>query len=173
MASRPGYLGEFLEFWTARPEVERVWFSLFTPQFGAEAPEILTPEQRQRVVAEILDLRERFPKADMRVGVVRQFLRPPHSPADCIFAQTTRTISADLRTVITPCQFGGEPDCAQCGCYASMALAAIGAHRIGGIMPVAAIFRASAAIGRVAASRRDRAVGTTPRGPLVQIEDAE
>src|SRR5580704_9613215 len=32
IAERRGYLDEFLQFWTERPEVRRVWFSLFTPQ---------------------------------------------------------------------------------------------------------------------------------------------
>src|SRR5436853_1186334 len=29
---RPGYFEEFLEFWCARPEVEKIWYSLYTPQ---------------------------------------------------------------------------------------------------------------------------------------------
>lgn len=173
MATRPGYLAEFLEFWTARPEIEKVWFSLFTPQIGAQATEILTRGQRELVVGELLDLRQRFPKADLPEGLVRQFLRPPHSPSDCIFAQTTQTISADLRTEITPCQFGGEPDCAQCGCYASMGLAAVGEHRLGGVVPVGALFRASAAIGRIAARGKRERISAPLAGPLVQIEDAE
>ena len=36
IAGRPGYFEEFLRFWSARPEVKRVWVSLFTPQQGAE-----------------------------------------------------------------------------------------------------------------------------------------
>ena len=43
IAGRPGYLEEFLRFWSARPEVKRIWVSLFTPQNGAEGPEILHP----------------------------------------------------------------------------------------------------------------------------------
>ena len=36
------------------------------------------------------------------------------------FAQATACVSADLRTPITPCQFGGQPDCSSCGCMALM-----------------------------------------------------
>ncbi|HZD09264.1 MAG TPA: hypothetical protein VE176_13500 [Candidatus Limnocylindrales bacterium] len=37
--------------------------------------------------------------------------RPLHLSLEaCIFAQTTHTISADLKSKITPCQFGGNPD---------------------------------------------------------------
>src|SRR5512141_1383582 len=46
MLQRPTYLEEFLSFWSAREEVNQMWISLFTPQIGAEAPEILTPAQR-------------------------------------------------------------------------------------------------------------------------------
>ncbi len=49
MMDRPGYLEEFARFWSARGETKRIWFSLFTPQQGAVAPEILTPDQRRRV----------------------------------------------------------------------------------------------------------------------------
>ena len=41
------------------------------------------------------------------------------NPSECVFARTTKTFSADLKTKITPCQLGGEPDCQQCGCIAS------------------------------------------------------
>jgi hypothetical protein len=34
MMKRPGYLKEFLEFWTPRSEVRKIWLSLFTPQVG-------------------------------------------------------------------------------------------------------------------------------------------
>ncbi len=34
MMNRPGYLEEFLQFWTPRPEIKKVWFSLFTPRLA-------------------------------------------------------------------------------------------------------------------------------------------
>lgn len=149
MMKRPGYLEEFLAFWTPRPQVRKVWFSIFTPQKGDDLPEILTQEERQRAVEEIMALRQKYPKLDMPHGLVKQFLKPPHRPEECVFAQTTQTVSADLRTAITPCQFGGTPDCDQCGCIASMALAAVADHKLGGVIPVGAIFRASVKIGRL------------------------
>src|SRR3954471_3383193 len=69
IAARPGYLQEFLEFWTVRPEINKVWFSLFTPQMGAEGPELLTTEQRQFVVEDLLRLRLLYPKLDMPKGL--------------------------------------------------------------------------------------------------------
>lgn len=149
MMKRPGYLREFLEFWTPRPEIHRIWFSLFTPQVGDSMPEILTPEERARAVQEMSELRKEFPKLDMREGALRQFASPPHSPEECIFAQTTRTLSADLKTDVTPCQYGGNPDCSQCGCIASMVLAAVGAHKLWGVIPVGQLFKASVQVGKL------------------------
>jgi MoaA/NifB/PqqE/SkfB family radical SAM enzyme len=154
MMKRPGYLAEFLEFWTPRPEIKKVWFSLFTPQIGDQMPEILSPEERQRAITEMMQLRKQYPKLDMPEAAIRQFASPPRSPEDCVFALTTKTLSADLETVITPCQFGGNPDCSSCGCFASMGLAAVAAHKLGGALSVGTIFRASIKIGRNRAKHR-------------------
>lgn len=148
IASRPGYLEEFLRFWSAQPQINKVWFSLFTPQIGATGPEILTQEQRVAVAHELLRLRSLYPILDMQEGLIREILAPPESPAKCIFAMTTATFSADLQTKITPCQFGGEPDCSQCGCIASMGLAAVGHHRVVGPLTAGHLFFASDKIGR-------------------------
>ena len=156
MMKRPGYLAEFLEFWTPRPEIKKVWFSLFTPQVGDRMPEILSAEERERAIADMLELRKQYPKLDMPAAVIRQFASPPHSPKDCVFALTTQTLSADLQTKITPCQFGGNPDCASCGCIASMGLASIAAHKLGGILSVGSIFKASVKIGQSRAKSRQK-----------------
>ena len=148
MMKRPGYLREFLEFWTPRAQVRKIWFSLFTPQVGDELPEILTAAERAEAIDDLMALRLEFPKLDMPEALIRQFSRPPESPKDCVFALTTQTLSADLKTKVVPCQFGGIPDCGSCGCIASMGLAAIAAHKLGGIVPVGAIFKASIKIGQ-------------------------
>jgi MoaA/NifB/PqqE/SkfB family radical SAM enzyme len=153
MMKRAGYLKEFLEYWTPRAEVRKVWFSLFTPQRGDRLPEIVQPEERRRAIVDMLALRKEFPKLDMPEGMIRQFATPPRSPADCVFALTTQTLSADLKTKIVPCLFGGNPDCGSCGCVASMGLAAIAAHKLGGIIPVGAIFKASVRIGHISQAR--------------------
>ena len=164
MMKRPGYLEDFLKFWTPREEIKKVWFSLFTPQVGDRLPEMLSAEERALAIAEMLELRTRYPKLSMPKVVIEQFAVPPHSPQDCIFAQTTQTLSADLETKITPCQFGGNPDCGSCGCMASMGLASVGAHKLGGMIAVGTIFKASIAIGRRRARRREKKMsgrGTT------------
>jgi len=154
MMKRSGYLDDFLAFWTPKPEVKRVWFSIFTPQVGSTESEILSPEERRLTVREMLRLRAHYPKLDMNELVIKEFLSPPASPQECIFAQTTHTISADLTTRILPCQFGGRPDCSQCGCVASMGLAAVGHRSIGMGITAGDVFRVSAAVGRAGRKRK-------------------
>jgi sulfatase maturation enzyme AslB (radical SAM superfamily) len=156
MMQRPGYLAEFLEFWTPRPEIKKVWFSLFTPQVGDKLPEVLSSAERAQAIHDMLQLRKQFPKLDMPEVVIQQFAAPPHSPEDCVFALTTQTISADLQTKITPCQFGGNPDCSSCGCIASMGLASVAAHKLGGFISVGSIFKASIKIGHYRATQREK-----------------
>jgi sulfatase maturation enzyme AslB (radical SAM superfamily) len=147
-AQRPGYYREFLEFWTARPEVRQVWFSLFTPQVGADCEEILSPEVRKATIDELASLRQDFPKLTLPDNVVEGYRNPPASPADCIFARTTLNVTADLSNRITPCQFGGTPDCSQCGCIASAGLAAVGSYRLFNIVPLRSIYNASDKVGK-------------------------
>lgn len=157
---REGYLEEFLEFWSGNHNVRQIWVSLYTPQVGEVADEILTPEDRERVVAALMALRRQFKKLTMPEGLIKQYAKPPQSPDECVFAQTTSCISADFEHRITPCQFGGTPDCSQCGCVASAALAAVGAHRLPGGLRVGAIFETSLKIGRTIRERREtRPVG--------------
>jgi len=147
IGGRPDYLDEFLAFWSSQPEVAKVWFSLFTPQRGSSDTEILSPAQRINTIKDLHRLRVKYPKLDMPEVVVREIASPPDNPRECIFARTTAIVSADLQTRVTPCQFGGEPDCAQCGCIASMGLAAVGHHRLGPVT-VGQIFMASDLFGK-------------------------
>jgi MoaA/NifB/PqqE/SkfB family radical SAM enzyme len=169
MMKRPGYLKEFLEYWTPRAEICKVWFSLFTPQVGDRLPEMLQPHERLQAIADMLALRKEFPKLDMPEGMIRQFSTPPHSPKECVFALTTQTLSADLKTTIVPCQFGGNPDCGSCGCVASMGLAAVAAHKLGGIIPVGVIFKASVRIGQIGQARAKQTAQPLPVGDSLRV----
>jgi MoaA/NifB/PqqE/SkfB family radical SAM enzyme len=153
MLRDPHNIEAFLAFWQSVPDAKRVWFSLFTPQRGAVAPEILTPEQRRFVVSELIRLAPRFSKLDMKEETIREYLSPPKSPKECIFAQSTCTVSADLKTRIQPCQFGGDPDCSQCGCIASMALAGVG-HKKFVNLELGYIMKASNAVGKMVGGLR-------------------
>jgi MoaA/NifB/PqqE/SkfB family radical SAM enzyme len=152
---REGYLEEFARTWSGNPHVRQLWFSLYTPQVGESSPEILTPHDRERVVAALMLLRRQYRKIRMPEGLLKKYAVPPQNPDECIFAQTTSCVSADFEHRITPCQFGGTPDCSQCGCIASAGLAAVGAHRLPGGVRVGAIFEASLKVGRVLRGRRE------------------
>jgi MoaA/NifB/PqqE/SkfB family radical SAM enzyme len=144
---RPGYLEEFLRFWSARAEVRKIWISLYTPQIGELSEERLLPADRAQVVADLKALRLRYEKLEAPEGLINAYANPPDSPEDCVFARTTTSISADLTTKITPCQFGGAPDCKNCGCVASAGLAALARHTVLGFIPVGALFTGSVRIG--------------------------
>jgi MoaA/NifB/PqqE/SkfB family radical SAM enzyme len=165
--ARPEYLEEFSAFWSARSEVKRIWFSIFTPQRGATDVEILSAQQRREVQDELIRLREKY-KIDMHESAIRQFTEPIANPRDCIFAQTTAIISADLKTRVTPCQFGGDPDCSQCGCIASMGLAAVGNHRLGKVLPLRVLFRASYAIGNLMSGVNEQST-SAPTPALLKV----
>lgn len=144
---RPGYLQKFAAFWSERPEVRRIWFSLYTPQQSDTSEERLRSQDRVTLVKELARLRALFPKVDIPRGVLEGYLQPPASPRECVFAQATNCVSADLTTRITPCQFGGQPVCAECGCMASAGLAALSRLKVAGIVPISAIFRLSVKVG--------------------------
>ena len=148
MTGRDHYFEKFLDFWSARPEVKKIWFSIFTPQMGVQAEENLSSTEREEVLTELIRLKGRFPKAYLPNSVLRGYRRPPKSPADCIFARTTVNFTADLKSKIKPCQFGGQPDCSQCGCFASVALNAVCKHRVLKVLPVRTLYEVSDAIGK-------------------------
>jgi len=159
MTERPGYLREFVEFWSERDEVKRIWMSLFTPQVGETSYEILPRSARAQVVQELLQLAETYPKLDMPTGVIEGFLSPPENPDDCIFAKTTSSITADLKTRVGPCQFGGNPDCSQCGCMASVGLHNIGKYKLAGTIPISWLFHTSHRVGTVVSKMREKMAG--------------
>ncbi len=148
--SRAGYLEEFVRFWSGQPATKRIWMSLYTPQIGEVSAEQLTPADRERVLAELRLLRTRYPKLDMPLGLLAAYAAPPRSPGECTFARLTHCVSADLKKQITPCQFGGNPDCSQCGCMASAALAAISRHQLVPGLQIGTLVNASLQVGEVA-----------------------
>lgn len=144
---RAGYIEEFVRTWSDNRNVRNIWISLYTPQRGEISAERLTAADRAMVVDDLFVLRTRYPKLTMPEGLIREYAAPPSGPDACIFAKTTSCVSADLRTRITPCQFGGDPDCSNCGCVASAGLNAVGNYRLPGRVPVGSIFNASFWVG--------------------------
>jgi MoaA/NifB/PqqE/SkfB family radical SAM enzyme len=183
MLDRPDYLEEYVAFWNARPEVDHIWISLYSPQVGEESPERLRPEDRQLVASELPPLRAKYPKLLMPEGVARAFVEPPPNPQSCLFSKLSVNYSADLQSRVEPCVFGGTPDCSQCGCSISSALHWIQNETIAGPLRVGHVVTASlnvgSAVNRLRRGRRPpnrRQPGTRTSGSsatLVQIESIE
>jgi MoaA/NifB/PqqE/SkfB family radical SAM enzyme len=168
---REGYIEEFVRFWSDQSTTKRIWISLYTPQIGEMSDERLTPADRELVIADLMRLRTRYPKLDMPAGLIAAYAKPPTDPASCTFARTTACYSADLTSQVTPCQFGGHPDCSNCGCVASGALEAVARHTLPGGIRVGAIYEASVRVGE--AVRRARGLAWSVPGGHVDLSQAE
>jgi MoaA/NifB/PqqE/SkfB family radical SAM enzyme len=156
-ARREGYLDAFLRTWQDNPNTRLIWVSLYTPQKGEISAERLTSADRARVIADLRRLRPGVSKLQMPDELLNVYARPPRTPEECVFAQTTECVSSDFERRITPCQFGGAPDCTNCGCMASAGLEAIGRHRLKGGLQVGRVFYASLRVGRAVARLRSPA----------------
>jgi hypothetical protein len=183
MLSRSSYLEEYVAFWNAQPEVDHIWVSLYSPQIGEESAERLRPQDRERVARELPQLGRLYPKLLFPEGVGNAFVTPPRSPDDCTFSKMSMNYSADLRTHVEPCVFGGTPDCSQCGCSISSALHWIRDVKIVGPLKVGHLVRGSLSVGSAvrklrhgvdAPNRWDQSVRFVGQNsPLVQIQAQE
>jgi MoaA/NifB/PqqE/SkfB family radical SAM enzyme len=146
-AEEPGYMEEYVSFWHSRPEVHRIWCSVYSPQRGENAPEMLSAAHRERLLETLPALSKKYSKFMAPEGYVQAFLKPPESPAECIFSRMSVNYTADLKTRVEPCVFGGDPDCSQCGCSASAALHWIGNLRVFAGLRVKHLVNGSMSIG--------------------------
>jgi MoaA/NifB/PqqE/SkfB family radical SAM enzyme len=158
MLARSDYLEEYVSFWNARPEVNRIWVSLYSPQIGEQSREMLSAEDRQTIARQLPPLRQRFPKFFLNEGISQAFVRPPADPQDCLFSKLSTNFSADLRTRVEPCIFGGTPDCTQCGCAISSGLHWMKTIRLAGPLRIDHMVRGSIAIGSFVNRARGRLI---------------
>jgi hypothetical protein len=165
MLEREKYLEDYVSFWSARPEVNRIWVSLYTPQLGEQSAETLTLGNRQEVAKQLPLLGKKFPKLLMNAGVARAFIAPPSNPGACLFAKMSANYSADLETRVEPCVFGGTPDCSQCGCAASSGLHWIRTVKIAGPIKVGHFVASSVAVGSLVNRMRRRPTQPSRWGP--------
>jgi hypothetical protein len=80
-------------------------------------------------------------------GMAQAFVNPPARPAQCIFSKMSVNYTADLKTNVEPCIFGGDPDCSQCGCSISAGLHWIGGINVARPLKIGHLVRASMATG--------------------------
>jgi organic radical activating enzyme len=147
MLERAGYLEQYIAFWSAREEVDRIWVSVYTPQIGEQSPEMLTVTDRQTLARELPGLAKRYPKLLFNEGLAGAFTQPPKNPDDCVFAKMSANYSADLESRVEPCVFGGTPDCSQCGCAASMGMHWVRGVKVGAGLKVGHFIGTSVKIG--------------------------
>lgn len=179
MLARRAYLDEYVAFWNARPEVDRIWMSTYTPQIGEQSREMLTPANRGTLTQLLPQLSVRYPKLLFKDGMAKALLQPPRNPDDCLFSKMSVNYSADLESRVEPCVFGGSPDCSQCGCAASNALHWIRSVRVAGPLKVGHFIESSIRVGKFANALRARppkpprwnrpALGPKRKNQLVQI----
>jgi len=143
-----GYMDRYLAFWNAQPEIHRIWVSVYTPQLGEESPERLDENHRRQLGEYLVSISGKYPKLTMHKGLMDAFLQPPTSPGDCLFSKLSLNYTADLKTRVEPCVFGGTPNCAECGCSISMGLHWLGERTIAGPLRARHLIEGSLAIGR-------------------------
>jgi MoaA/NifB/PqqE/SkfB family radical SAM enzyme len=148
MLQQSDYLEEYVSFWSGRPEVNRIWVSVYTPQIGEESAEKLTPPDRVVLARELPRLARLYPKLLMNEGIAKAIVHPPSSPDDCVFSKLSANYSADLQSRVEPCVFGGTPDCSQCGCAISSGLHWIRDIKMVGPVKVDHFIQSSIQIGR-------------------------
>ena len=175
MAQSAGYLEDYFEFWSARPEINHIWVSTYSPQVGEDTCETLTRSDRAKLFQSMPSWRPRFPKLLMTPAMAEAFAQPPATPADCIFSKMSVNYSADLSTRVEPCILGGKPDCSQCGCAASVGFHSLHRTSLIGPLMVGHLVGASVAIGGMVGRLR-RSVEPErwrkPAADLVQLRGA-
>ena len=149
MLCQSGYLEEYLSFWNARAEVVRIWVSLYTPQQNEHSPEMLSVSERLAVAEKLKTLQPRYPKLLMNQGIARAIASPPATPSECMFSRMSTNYSADLKTRVEPCIFGGAPDCSQCGCAISSGLHWLKTVRVGRLVKIESLVNRSVELGSV------------------------
>jgi sulfatase maturation enzyme AslB (radical SAM superfamily) len=176
MLQRAGYIEQYISFWNDRPEVVRIWISTYTPQKDERSDEMLTAADREFVVRELLKARVRNPKLLMNRGIANAILHPPSNPSRCLFSRMSTNYTADLRTRVEPCIFGGTPDCTQCGCAISTGLHWLKTVRVARCVKIETLALASAAIGKFVgqfSGRKHPRWSVKPGADLVQISGSK
>jgi MoaA/NifB/PqqE/SkfB family radical SAM enzyme len=161
MMERAGYLEEYVKFWSERAETNRIWVSVYSPQIGEQSAETLTAVDREKLARELPSLEKRYPKLLFNEGIAKAFLHPPKNPDECLFAKMSANYSADFKTRVEPCVFGGTPDCSQCGCAASIGLHWIRGIKVAGPVKVDHFIGSSVKVGLVTNRLRSRAARPT------------
>ena len=102
LIQRQNYLREFATFWSLRPGVKKIWFSLYTPQEGEISEERLTPADRAKVLEELDRLRREFPLIDLSGLVLKGFQDPPALPRNASLPRPPRAFPPTSKPLSLP-----------------------------------------------------------------------
>jgi hypothetical protein len=108
----------------------------------------------------------------MNQGIADAIVAPPKSPEDCVFSKMSVNFSADLRSRVEPCVFGGTPDCTQCGCAISSALHWVRDVNLAGPLKVGHLVKGSVGIGKLV-NRFRRRSALPPRWRAQEVPEEE
>ena len=110
MVERAGYLEEYVQFWNARPEVDRIWVSVYTPQIGEQkSAKLLLRRFASNWPGSYPPWPSSIASSCFMRALAGAFVRPPKNPDDCLFSKMSANYSADLESRVEPCVFGGTP----------------------------------------------------------------
>ena len=112
-------IGDILKFWERNGLVDGLIVSTITPVIGQSSKLDLTIEQRERVVEDLLGLKDKYPRFLRNTRRMIQLLHPDHTkdmtPAKCQNAEYFPAFDASGKK-IPKCIFGPKADCSSCGC---------------------------------------------------------
>jgi hypothetical protein len=140
-ARRPGYLDEFIRFWSAQAEVERIWISLYTPQVGEVSEERLGGDAPAGPGG-FVEAEHAAPEAAAADGGPR--CTPNRRPRPTIASSQSTRLCRRTSNSDHALSIRRRPDCSSCGCLASAGLAAVARHRLLGVIPVGGLPRLAA-----------------------------
>lgn len=100
-------------------------------------------------VLELPELKRKYPALILPRGGIQAFANPPPAPDRCTFTRFSINYSADLKTEVQPCFFGGNPDCSRCGCAVSAGLHRVHEKPLAMGLKAGHLMDASLAVGRL------------------------
>ena len=92
------YAERYLEFWSAREEVHRIWMSVYTPQRGEQSAERLTHGRSQTAGRGDSRAGQEISEVSDQVRNGAGDLESASQPPECAFARVSANYTADLRT---------------------------------------------------------------------------
>jgi len=145
---RPGYLKEFLEYWTPRARDPQGMVQPVHSASGRPVAGMLQPHERRQAHYRDARITEGISQAGHAEAMIRQFATPPSSPKDCVFAAHHPNTVGGPENQDRPLPIRRKSGLWFVRMRGLHGLAAVAAHKLGGHHPSWTIFKASVRIGQ-------------------------